>query len=199
MTTYDRVDTERCGYILLIGMKAGTSLEDPKTLVQLAHAFSELEATDELRCGVLFSHGLNFAAPHRPAAEPAGSARPRLPLHEVDPCGDRGRVRTKPVICAIRGRASVWGTKVALRQDAIVAADDAILTLPAEKLTAVQALRVGLVQEVVPAGAQLRRALDVAVVLGARRSERVPVRRRQARSTLEDRASSHQQLRSNWG
>jgi enoyl-CoA hydratase len=187
MTTYKRVTTQRCGYLLMIGLNESARLNDPEVLRRLSAALAELEDDDALRCGVLFAAGESFAfAPDSTDELSVMVARSRLSLRDVDPFGDRGRVRAKPVVCAIQGRSASWGTALALAQDAVIASEDAALTLAGRQLSAKRALGVGLVQDVVPAETQLRRALEVAIALAAPRTHRLagpqpgPTRRRDA-------------------
>ena len=170
MTTHKAVTTERCGYILLIGLQRRANSSDPEIVAQLGTALSELEDTEELRCGVLFASGTDFASgPDATDELSAMVVQARVSFRDVDPFGERGRMRSKPVICAIQGRAGAWGTALALAQDAVVASENAVLTLSGRKVTAERALRIGLVHDVVPAETQLSRAFEIAIALGARR------------------------------
>src|SRR3989442_9253936 len=61
-TSADAVTVERDGHVLLMGLNRPEKRNafNLAMIDQLAAAYGELEADDDLRCGVLFAHGDHF-------------------------------------------------------------------------------------------------------------------------------------------
>ena len=96
--------------------------------------------------------------------------------------------------------AGAWGTALALAQDAVVASENAVLTLSGRKVAAERALRIGLVHDVVPAETLLRRAFEIAIALGARGQHGFEMSPRPPRAHLRNiQPTRTQQAGSNWG
>lgn len=197
-----RVSVERDGHVLLIGINrpGKRNAMDLQALDELASAYAELDADDDLRAGVVFGHGAHFSA-GLDLAEVGPAVAERGPAalagsSDVDPWGIWKRPVSKPIVMAVQGIAFTLSIELALASDIVVAADDvrfrqleigrgilpfggATFRAPAqlgwgnamrflltgEEFGAEEALRIGLVQEVVPAGTQLERARAIAHVI----------------------------------
>lgn len=123
-----RITTERRGPLLLIGIDRPAKLNGftPGMLRELAAAYSVLEADAGLRVAVLFAHGANFTAGLQLDLFAEGMARgePLLPAESVDPFGLRAPLRSKPLVCAVRGICFTLGIELMLAADVVIAATD---------------------------------------------------------------------------
>lgn len=123
-----RITSEARGHLLLIGIDRPAKLNafTPEMMLALADAYGELEARDELRCGVLFSHGGHFTAgidlPRFSEALRDGEAL--IPPGAIDPFGLREPVRGKPLVVAVRGWCLTLGIELLLAADVCVAGSD---------------------------------------------------------------------------
>jgi enoyl-CoA hydratase/carnithine racemase len=191
------VRVERRAHVLLMGLNRPEKRNafNLAMIDQLAEAYGELEADDDLRCGVLFGHGDHFTG--------------GLDLAEVGPVVREGRldfsgpgrrdpwrkdgVWTTPVVAAVQGWVMTLAIELLLAADIRIAASDsrfaqleirrgiypfggATIRLPrdagwgnamrwlltGEEYDAAEALRIGLVQEVVEPGKQVERAIELA-------------------------------------
>ena len=197
------VRVERRGHVLLMGLNRPEKRNafNLAMIDQLAAAYGELEADDDLRCGVLFAHGDHFTG--------------GLDLAEVGPVVREGRldfsgpgrrdpwrkdgVWTTPVVAAVQGWVMTLAIELLLAADIRIAASDsrfaqleiqrgiyafggATIRLPrdagwgnamrwlltGEEYDAAEALRIGLVQEVVEPGRQVDRAIELADAIAAK-------------------------------
>ena len=198
------VTVERDGHVLLIGVdrSAKRNAWNLAVIDEVAAAYDQLAADDDLRVGVLFGHGDHFSA-GLDLAEVLPAVRERGPAVLAgngghDPFGLWRPPVPKPVVLAVQGIAFTLSIELALASDIVVAADDvrfrqlevgrgilpfggATLRAPAqlgwgnamrflltgEQFGAAEALRIGLVQDVVPAGQQLDRAIALGRLIAA--------------------------------
>jgi enoyl-CoA hydratase len=129
ITRETAVTVERRGHVLLMGLNrpAKRNAFNLAMIDQLAAAYYELEADDELRCGVLFAHGENFTAgldlaEVGPAVRDGGLG--------LDGAGRRDPWRrdgtwTTPVVAAAQGWSLTLGIELLLAADIRIAASDA--------------------------------------------------------------------------
>lgn len=122
---------EQRGHILLMGINRPEKRNSFTTemLNDLAMAYTKLEDTPELRCGVLyavgemFTAGLDLAAV-APVIEKKGALA--YPENAIDPFGvHTSRERTKPVVAAVHGKCLTLGIELLLACDIRIAADNA--------------------------------------------------------------------------
>jgi enoyl-CoA hydratase len=193
-----RISLEKRGHLLLMGIDRVPKRNafGPELLDGLSRAYGQLEADDDVRCGVIFAHGphftggLDLAAAAPVLAERGGSF---YGADAYDPWGLFGKVRTKPIVLAVQGLCLTLGIELVLASDVAVAATDARFgqieikrgifpfggatfrfptrcgwgnamrwLLTGDEFDAREALRIGLVQEVVDPGQQLARAVEIA-------------------------------------
>src|SRR5256714_13851469 len=127
-TSAEAVTVERRGHVLLMGLNRPDKRNafNLAMIDQLAAAYYELEADDDLRCGVLFAHGDHFTG--------------GLDLAEVGPVVREGRldfsapgrsdpwrkdgVWTTPVVAAVQGWVMTLAIELLLAADIRVAASD---------------------------------------------------------------------------
>ena len=220
MTFDERVTVERRGPLLLMGLNRPTkgNAFDTAMLHALAHAFTQLEDDETLRCGVVFAHGPLFTGGLDLAevAPALAAGRLMLPPGAVDPWATQGRIRTKPVVGAVRGKCLTLGIELLLALDVRVAAPDATFAqievqrgifpfggatlrfpqvagwgnamrylLTGDTFGAQEALRLGLVQEVVETGQELTRAIALAERIAAQAPLGVQATLASARLALE--------------
>src|SRR5579871_6320746 len=102
-----QIALEQRGHVLLIGIDRPEKRNGftPKLFSELAAAYSKLESSDELWCGVVYAEGDHFTAGlDMPKIAPLRrEGKPLIPPGEVDPFGLREPVRTKPVLIALKG------------------------------------------------------------------------------------------------
>ena len=142
----------------------------------------------------------------------------------IDPWGLHTEPVSKPVVMAVQGSCLTLGIELALAADVVIAAEDArfaqlevsrgivafggaTIRLPrlgwgdamrwlltGDWFDAAEALRIGLVQQVVPAGTQLERALDLAERIAAQAPLAVQATLSNARQALADPAGAAARL-----
>ena len=192
-----QIKTEQRGHVLLIGIDRPEKRNGftPKIFSELAAAYSSLEKTPELRCGVLYAEGDHFSAGlDMPKIAPLRQAgKPLIPPGEVDPFNLREPLRTKPMIVALKGICFTVAIELMLAADIAIAAENCrfsqlevkrgimpgcgatfrmadragwgnamLILLTGDEFNAQDALRFNFVQQVVPVGQELPRALEVA-------------------------------------
>lgn len=124
--------TEQQGRVLVLTLnrprsKNAISLELAQ---ELANAFEELDARDDLSCAVIFGAGGTFCA----GMDLKGFARGEIPI--IQGRGFAGLVENpprKPLIAAVEGYALGGGFEIALAADLIVASENATFGLPEVK------------------------------------------------------------------
>jgi enoyl-CoA hydratase len=192
-----QVKTEQRGHVLLIGIDRPEKRNGftPRVFSQLAAAYSQLERTPDLRCGVLYAEGDHFTAGlDMPKIVPLRRAGiPLIPPAEVDPFNLREPLRTKPMLVALKGICFTVAIELMLAADIAIAAGNCRFSqlevkrgimpgcgatfrmaeragwgnamqvlLTGDEFSAQDALRFNFVQEVVPVGKELPRALELA-------------------------------------
>ena len=198
-TEESKISIEQRGQILLIGLNrpAKRNAFDRQMLNELAAAFAELEANEEVRCAVLHAHGEMFTAGLDLAnVAPTIAAGENLddPNSTINPLGlDANKFRTKPVVAAVQGKCLTLGIELLLAMDVRVASENATFAqieikrgifpfggatlrfpevagwgnamrwlLTGDEFGANEAFRIGLIQEIVPHGTQLEKAIEIA-------------------------------------
>jgi enoyl-CoA hydratase len=126
-----RITREPQGHLLLIGVDrpAKKNAFDLAMLAGLAEAFTELDRSPDLRCGVVFAQGGDFTAgldlgQVAPSLVQGGGLAPQSTTADVDPFGVHGRPCSKPVVCAVQGLCLTVGIELMLACDVVVASDD---------------------------------------------------------------------------
>jgi enoyl-CoA hydratase len=129
-TQESKISVEQRGHILLIGLNrpAKRNAFDIQMLKELADAYTRLEKTDELRCGVLFAHGEMFTAGLDLANVAPEVAKSNGVLKfgkdSIDPLNIYNQ-RTKPVVVAVAGKCLTVGIELILAADIAIAAKNA--------------------------------------------------------------------------
>jgi enoyl-CoA hydratase len=192
-----QVKTEQREHVLLIGIDRPEKRNGftPRIFSQLAAAYSQLQRSPELRCGVLYAEGDHFTAGlDMPKIVPLRRAGiPLIPPEEVDPFNLREPLRTKPMLVALQGICFTVAIELMLAADIAIAAENCRFSqlevkrgimpgcgatfrmaertgwgnamqvlLTGDEFSAQDALRFNFVQEVVPVGRELPRALELA-------------------------------------
>ena len=125
-----RITTSLSEKIFYIGIDRPTKLNGftPEMFQQMAQAFTEYENNSEALCALVFSHGPHFTAGiDLPKIAPYMKTGNREYLHPkglIDPLGLKGLIRTKPVVCAVRGITFTYGVELSLACDVTIAADN---------------------------------------------------------------------------
>src|SRR5215475_7798807 len=192
-----QIKLEQRDHLLLIGVDRPEKRNGftPKLFSELASAYSRLESTPELWCGVLYAEGDHFTAGlDMPKIVPLRrEGKPLLPPGEVDPFNLRAPLRTKPVVIALKGICFTVAIELMLAADVAIAAENCRFSqlevkrgimagcgatfrmaeragwgnamqilLTGDEFSAADALRFNFVQEVVPAGKELARTIEIA-------------------------------------
>jgi len=192
-----QVRIEQRGNLLLIGIDRPEKRNGftPKMFNELAAAYTRLEESADLRCGVLYAEGDHFTAGlDMPTIVPLRKeGKPLLPTSEVDPFNLRPPLRTKPVVAAMKGICFTVAIELMLAADVVIAADNCRFSqlevkrgimagcgatfrmveragwgdamkylLTGDEFNSQDALRMKFVTEVVPAGQELARAIELA-------------------------------------
>lgn len=131
MKTHEsKISVEQRGHILLIGLNrpAKRNAFDVQMLNELADAYTLLEKTDEIRCGVLFAHGEMFTAGLdlanvAPEVSKSNGVL-KFGADSVDPLNLYSE-RTKPIVVAVAGKCLTIGIELILAADICVAAENA--------------------------------------------------------------------------
>ena len=125
-----KISVEQRGHILLIGLNrpAKRNAFDIQMLNELADAYTLLEKTDELRCGVLFAHGEMFTAGldlANVAPEVVKSKGVlKFDADSIDPL-NLDSERTKPLVVAVNGKCLTIGIELILAADICIASENA--------------------------------------------------------------------------
>ncbi len=197
-TNEQRISVEQRGHILLIGLNrpAKRNAFDIQMLNELADAYTKLENSDDLRCGVLFAHGEMFTAGLdlanvAPEVMKSNGVL-KFDADSIDPLNLYSE-RTKPVVVAVNGKCLTVGIELILAADICVAAENATFAqieikrgifpfggatlrfpersgwgnamrwlLTGDEFDANEALRIGLVQEIVANEKVLDKAVEIA-------------------------------------
>lgn len=160
-----------------------------------------------------FTGGLDLADV---APKLAAGSLQLVPEGGIDPWGMQTPPVSKPVVLAVQGTCLTLGVELALASDIVVAADSTVFAqlevargiipfggatvrfprlswgeamrwmLTGDRFDAAEALRMGLVQEVVPAGSELARATELAERIAAQAPLAVQATLAAARSALAD-------------
>jgi enoyl-CoA hydratase len=124
-----RITREVRGSLLLIGFNrpAKKNAFDLAMLAGLAEAFTELDRSADLRCGVVFAHGNDFTAglDLGDVAPALGAGAGLAPAGYIDPFAVLGPACSKPVVCAVQGLCLTLGIELMLACDVVVAAENA--------------------------------------------------------------------------
>jgi len=197
------IEITRRDHVLLMALNrpAKRNAFNVEMLEELGRAYDRLETDDDLRAGVLYTHGDHFTG-----GLDLAEVGPRLaesgldwPEDARDPWRNDGRPWMKPVIAAVQGWCMTLGIELLLAADIRIASADtrfaqlevqrgiypfggATTRLPREagwgnamrwlltgdEFDANEALRLGLVQEVVAPGTQIDRAVELAERIATR-------------------------------
>ena len=125
-----RITTTFKDKIFYIGIDRPTKLNGftPEMFKQMAEAFTEYENNTEALCALVFSHGPHFTAgidlPKIAPYMKSGNREYLHPKNLIDPLSLRGLIRTKPVVCAVRGITFTYGVELSLASDVTIAANN---------------------------------------------------------------------------
>ena len=216
-----QISVETKGALLLIGIDRPEKRNGftPKMFDELAAAYTTLERSTELHCGVLFAEGDHFTAGlDMPKIAPLRrQGKPLIPHGEVDPFNLREPIRTKPLVAALKGVSFTLAIELMLAADIVVAADNCRfsqlevkrgimagcgatfrfveragwgnamrLLLTGDEFTAAEAYRLNFVQEVVPVGQELSRAIELAQLIATQAPLAVQATMENARIAVQD-------------
>jgi len=123
-----RITTRKEGAIFIITIDRPAKLNGFSAIMldELGFAFTTMESDPEVRCGLLCAEGKNFSAGLELSAVSHyfAEGRPLFPKDDVDPVNLRGRLRSKPLVAAVKGICFTIGIELMLAADVVVAASD---------------------------------------------------------------------------
>jgi enoyl-CoA hydratase/carnithine racemase len=121
------VDIDRQGHVMLIGLDRPEKYNafDVKMFHDLSAAYGEFEASDDMRCALLYGNGEHFTTgldlpewiPRFQEGEFAA-----IPEGGIDPLGLGDTRISKPIVCAVQGWCLTLGIELLLATDIRVAA-----------------------------------------------------------------------------
>ena len=120
------LETKTEGHVLHMVLNRSEKMNafNLEMLWALADAYTQLEAQDELRCGVLYAQGDHFTAglDLGEVGPYVKSGNPLFPIDKIDPTQIQGRKRTKPIVMAVQGYCLTLGMELILAADICIAA-----------------------------------------------------------------------------
>ena len=123
-----RITAETRAAILLIGIDRPEKRNGftPKMFSELAAAYTRLERSADLRCGVLYAVGDHFTGGlDMPKIVPLRQqGKPLIPPAEIDPFNLRDPIRTKPMVVAVKGVSFTLAIELMLAADIAIAAEN---------------------------------------------------------------------------
>ena len=124
---FRREEPRKEGAILVITIDRPAKLNGFSAVMldELSQAFTEMENDPAIRCGVLCATGKNFSAGLELSklTERFAEGKSLFPPDETDPVNLR-KLRSKPVVAAVRGICFTLGIELMLAADIVVAASD---------------------------------------------------------------------------
>lgn len=195
--SYQTLTVRREDHVLIIGLNRPDKRNafNSAMLRELATAYGEFDADDELRAAVLYGEGPMFTAGLDLASVAADIQNnvSHVPDGGINPWQVDGRQLSKPLVTAVHGKVLTLGIELMLAGDIAIAAESATFAqleiargiypfggatirfpraagwgnamrwmLTADTFDAEEAHRIGIVQEVVPDGEHLARAVEIA-------------------------------------
>jgi enoyl-CoA hydratase len=123
-----RITTYKQGAVFVMKIDRPAKLNGFSAVMlnELGLAFTTMEGDPEVRCGLLCAEGKNFSAGVELSAVSHyfTEGRPLFPKDDVDPVNLRGKLRTKPLVAAVKGICFTIGIELMLAADVVVAASD---------------------------------------------------------------------------
>ncbi|WNG25526.1 crotonase/enoyl-CoA hydratase family protein [Cystobacter fuscus] len=124
-----RISLSLRGHVALVGIHraAKRNAFDMAMLHALAHALTEADQNEQVRCSVVYAEGAHFTAGLDLAdvGPRVGSGELMVPEGAVDPFHLFGKRREKPLLVAVQGICFTLGVELMLAADMAVAASDA--------------------------------------------------------------------------
>ena len=121
--TYDAQD-----YICLIGLNRADKRNafDSHMIKQLSEALTEYENDANLRCALIFAHGEHFTAglDLMELQDKWNKGTFEFDGTQVDPWGIGGKLRSKPVVVAVKGTCFTAGIELMLNSDVVIASSN---------------------------------------------------------------------------
>ena len=130
MTSPDpRISLTQRGHVALVGIHhaAKRNAFDMAMLHAFAHAMTEADQREDVRCIVVHAEGAHFTAGLNLAdvGPRVGTGETLVPQGALDPFQLSGTRRTRPLVVAVQGICFTLGVELMLASDMVVAASDA--------------------------------------------------------------------------
>ncbi|WP_352309820.1 crotonase/enoyl-CoA hydratase family protein [Psychrobacter sp. W2-37-MNA-CIBAN-0211] len=126
--TDNRITQETDGHICLIGLNRADKRNafDSHMIAQLSEALTRYEEDDNLRCALIFAHGDHFTAGLDlvELQDKLNDGVFEFDDNQIDPWGISGKLRTKPVVVAVKGTCFTVAIELMLNSDVVIASDN---------------------------------------------------------------------------
>lgn len=126
--TDKRITYEIQDHICLIGLNRVDKRNafDSHMIHQLSEALTHYDHDDNLRCALIFAHGDHFTAglDLMELQDKWDKGAFDFNDDEIDPWGIGGKLRSKPVVVAVKGTCFTAGIELMLNSDVVIASDN---------------------------------------------------------------------------
>ena len=124
----NRITYKTDGTICLIGLNRADKRNafDSHMIQQLSDALTNYESDDNLRCALIFAHGEHFTAGLDlvELQDKLNDGVFEFDNDHIDPWGISGKLRTKPVVVAVKGTCFTVAIELMLNSDVVIASDN---------------------------------------------------------------------------
>ncbi|WP_350561702.1 crotonase/enoyl-CoA hydratase family protein [Psychrobacter sp. CAL346-MNA-CIBAN-0220] len=127
-TTNDRITYEIQDHICLIGFNRADKRNafDSHMIAQLSEALTRYDNDANLRCALIFAHGEHFTAglDLMELQDKWDKGAFEFDDSQIDPWGISGKLRSKPIVVAVKGTCFTAGIELMLNSDVVIASDN---------------------------------------------------------------------------
>ena len=127
-TTDNRITYETQEHICLIGFNRADKRNafDSHMIIQLSETLTNYDNDDDLRCAIIFAHGEHFTAglDLMELQDKVDKGIFEFEDNQIDPWGVGGKLRSKPIVVAIKGTCFTAGIELMLNSDVVIASDN---------------------------------------------------------------------------
>ena len=126
--TENRITYNTQDHVCLVGLNRANKRNafDSHMIAQLSDAMTRYEADDNLRCALIFAHGDHFTAGLDlvELQDKLNDGVFEFDSNQIDPWGISGKLRTKPVVVAVKGTCFTVAIELMLNSDVVIASDN---------------------------------------------------------------------------
>ena len=126
--TENRITYNTQGHVCLVGLNRANKRNafDSHMIGQLSDAMTRYEQDDNLRCALIFAHGDHFTAGLDlvELQDKLNDGVFEFNDDQIDPWGISGKLRTKPVVVAVKGTCFTVAIELMPNSDVVIASDN---------------------------------------------------------------------------